>query len=70
MDKGQPASGQKPKYELQRYRDFIREAVPYVSLIIGRRMSAAEAALLTDDEITKIALVIDSRVGDLNKSKG
>jgi hypothetical protein len=61
---------EKPKYELQKYRDFIREAGPYVSLIIGRRLKAADAALLTDAEIAKIALLIDSRVGDLNKSKG
>jgi hypothetical protein len=54
-----------PRFELSKYRDFIREAAPYVSLIVGRRISATEADLLTDDQIKAIAVKIDARVKDL-----
>lgn len=54
-----------PKYELSRYRQFIREAAPYVSLIVGRRLSAVEADLLSDEQIRQIAIKIDERVKDL-----
>ena len=56
---------QKPRYEIETYRQFIRDAEAYVSLIIGRRVKASEANLLTDDEIAKIALQIDARVSTL-----
>ena len=55
----------KPRYEIAQYRTFIRDAAPYVSLIIGRRLSAAEADLLTDEQIHAIALKIDERVKDM-----
>ncbi|MES2965039.1 MAG: hypothetical protein V4760_14230 [Bdellovibrionota bacterium] len=56
---------QSPRYELEIYRQFIREAAPYVSVIIGRRIQVSEASLMTDDEIAKIALIIDERVKEL-----
>jgi hypothetical protein len=55
----------KPRYELSKYREFIRDAAPYVSLIVGRRISAVEADLMTDDQIREIAVKIDERVKDL-----
>ncbi len=55
----------KPKYDLQIYRKFIREASPYVSVIVGRKVSPEEAETMTEDEIWDLALRIDSRVDDL-----
>lgn len=54
-----------PQYELSQYRQFIRDAAPFVSLIAGRRISAVEADLLSDDQIRTLALQIDQRVKDL-----
>ena len=54
-----------PRYELSQYRQFIRDAAPFVSLIAGRRISKAEAELLTDEQMTALALMIDKRVDDL-----
>lgn len=61
---------QKPRYELEVYRQFIRDAAPYVSVVIGRRLQAADGNLLTDDEISKIAVIIDERVKDLKPVNG
>lgn len=58
-----------PRYEIARYREFIRDAAPYVSLIVGRRIAAVEADLLTDDQIREIAVKIDSRVKDMKKEQ-
>ena len=58
-----------PKFELSHYRQFIRDAAPYVSLIAGRRVSAVEADTLTDEQIKDIAHLIDSRVQDLKPGK-
>lgn len=60
----------RPKFDLEVYRQFIREAAPYVSVVIGRRIQAAEANLLTDDQLVKIALIIDDRVKDLKPLPG
>ena len=57
-----------PKFELSHYRQFIRDAAPYVSLIAGRRVSVVEADSLTDDQIKDIAHLIDSRVKDLKQN--
>lgn len=57
-----------PRYELSKYRDFIRDAAPYVSLIVGRRIAKTEADLLTDEQIRAIALKIDERVKDLKSN--
>jgi hypothetical protein len=56
-----------PKYELKVYRDFIREAAAYVTLVTGRKLTATDADKLSDTEISKIALLIDERVTDMNK---
>lgn len=56
-----------PRYDLSVYRNFIREAAPYVSLVIGRRILASQAETLSEAELKAIALVIDSRVDDLAK---
>jgi hypothetical protein len=58
----------KPRYELSVYRKFIRDAAPYVSLIAGRRIRASEAETLSDAELRELALAIDARVDDLNKT--
>lgn len=56
-----------PKFELSRYRQFIREAAPYVSLVVGRRIRALDADKMSAQEITEIALMLDERVKDLDK---
>lgn len=61
---------QQPRYELEVYRQFIRDAAPYVSIVVGRRIQASEANLMTDEELTKIALLIDSRVKELEPLSG
>ena len=38
--------------------------------MIGRRIKAGEANLMTDDELVKIALIIDSRVKELKPPPG
>ena len=60
---------EKPKYHLDVYRKFIREAAPYVSIVVGRKVSPKEAETLTDEQLTPMALLIDMRVEDLDKSK-
>ncbi|RYZ74425.1 MAG: hypothetical protein EOP05_09235 [Proteobacteria bacterium] len=55
-----------PKFELAEYRKFIREAAPFVSLVLGRKLKPAEADLLSDTEMVVIAEKIDKRVKDLN----
>jgi hypothetical protein len=57
----------KPRYSLEKYRQFIRDAAPYVSIVAGRKIRAAEADTITDEELTLLALLIDSRVSDLSK---
>lgn len=59
----------KPKYDLAVYRDFVREAAPYVSLITGKKILPSDADLMSEKSLIELALIIDSRVGDLNKSK-
>lgn len=58
----------KPNYEIAEYRKFIRDAAPFVSLVIGRKLKPAEADLLSDEEMLRIAEKIDERVRDLNIS--
>ena len=57
-----------PKFPLSEYRKFIREASPFVSLVLGRKIKAAEADLLSDAEMLIVAEKIDLRVKDLNAS--
>lgn len=61
-------SESRPKYSLDEYRKFIREAAPYISLIAGRRIRPTEADTMTDEEITRLALQIDERVDNLKKN--
>ena len=56
----------KPNFDLSAYRQFIREAAPFVSLVIGRKVKAAEADLLSDEAMLEVAEKVDSRVKDLN----
>jgi hypothetical protein len=63
------AASTQPRYALDEYRRFIREASPYVSLIAGRRIRPNEAEQMSDEDLVKLALLIDSRVSDLNKQK-
>ena len=58
----------KPKYELERYRQFIRDAAPYVSILLGQRIQPTDADKLTDEQITAIGLLIDDRADDLKKA--
>ena len=55
----------KPRFELDIYRQFIREASSYVSLIAGRRIKPAEADLMSDNDLTELALKIDERVATM-----
>ena len=55
-----------PNFPLADYRKFIRDAAPFVSLVLGRKVKAAEADLLSDTEMLDIAEKIDKRVKDLN----
>ena len=56
----------RPNFDLSAYRKFIREAAPFVSLVIGRKVKAAEADVLSDEALVEIAEKIDARVKDLN----
>lgn len=56
-----------PKFALSEYRKFIREAAPYVSLAVGRKLKPSDADQFSDEEIKKIALIIDERAGELSK---
>lgn len=56
-----------PKFALIEYRKFIREAASYVSIVVGRKLQAADADRFTDDEIREIALLIDQRADELKK---
>jgi hypothetical protein len=55
----------KPKYDLETYRRFVREATSYVSIIVGRKIRAEEADTMSDTEVMELALKIDTRVDDL-----
>lgn len=57
-----------PKYDLATYRKFIRDAAPFVSLVIGRKLKSSEADLLSDEAMVEIAEKIDVRVKDINTS--
>ena len=57
-----------PKFDIATYRKFVRDAAPFVSLVLGRKIKAAEADLLSDEEMLKVAEKIDERVKDLNSS--
>ena len=57
-----------PKYDISEYRAFIRDAAPFVSLILGRKIHPNEADLLSNEEMLKVAEKIDLRVNDLNAS--
>ena len=57
-----------PKFDLPTYRKFIRDAAPFVSLVIGRKIKAGEGDLLSDDALVEIAEKIDLRVKDINAS--
>ncbi len=56
----------KPNFDLSAYRKFVREAAPFVSLVIGRKVKPAEADVLSDEAMLEIAKKIDERVKDLN----
>jgi len=58
----------RPRYALEEYRKFIREASPYISLIAGRRIRPGEADTMSDEAVEKLALLIDARVDDLKKN--
>ena len=58
-------AAKKPKYALETYRRFIREATSYVSLIVGRKMQASEADTIEEIELFALALQIDARVDDI-----
>ncbi len=57
-----------PKFDLASYRKFIRDAAPFVSLVIGRKIKASEGDLLSDEAMIEIAEKIDLRVKDINAS--
>lgn len=57
-----------PLHDLESYRQFIRDAAPYVSVVIGRKLTAKDAEKFSDEEMTKIALMIDERVKALGKT--
>ena len=59
----------KPKYDLETYRQFIRDAAPYVSIVAGRKIEPFDATKMSDAQITQLALLIDSRVSDLKPPK-
>lgn len=54
-----------PRYHLDVYRKFMRDAAPYVSLIAGRKIKPSESETWSDDEVRRLALLIDSRVAEL-----
>ena len=56
-----------PRYHLDEYRKFIREAAPYVSIIAGRRIRATEADQISDEDLIRLALLIDERADSLKK---
>lgn len=58
-------SSRAPRYHLDAYRKFIREASPYISVIAGRRVKPSEAESMSDQQVTEIALLIDDRVAEL-----
>ncbi len=64
-----PSGKPEPKFPLDVYRAFIRDAAAYVSLVVGRKISAAEADVMSEEELKRIAVIIDSRVDDLTKAK-
>lgn len=57
-----------PKYDIATYRKFIKDAAPFVSLVIGRKIHASESDLLSDEAMIAVAEKIDARVKDLNAS--
>ena len=58
----------KPKYTLDEYRKFIREAAPYVSIVAGRKLGPEDADRMSDEELTKLALALDQRAEELKKN--
>jgi len=58
-----------PKYDLEVYRQFIRDASPYVSVILGRKLKAQDADTLNNEELSEIAMKIDNRVDDLKAKR-
>jgi hypothetical protein len=56
------------KFELEVYRQFIRDAAPFVSLVAGRKIRAEDAEKFTDEEMSILALRIDERAAALNKN--
>lgn len=58
-----------PKFELEVYRQFIRDAAAFVSLVAGRRIHTADAELMTNEQMIQIALLIDERVESLEKDR-
>lgn len=67
--KSGPGAPAQPRFALEAYRKFIREASPYISVIAGRRVKPADADTMTDEQVTALALVIDSRIKDLKPLK-
>lgn len=60
--KASSVAAQNPKFPLEKYRQFIREAAPYVSIVIGRVIRGHEADTLSDEEIRHIAILVDQKV--------
>jgi len=60
-------SDPRPRYHLDEYRKFIREAAPFLSLVAGRRIHPNEAETMSDEALKTLALLIDQRVEDLKK---
>ena len=58
-----------PRYELSSYRQFIRDAAPYVSIVAGRRIRPTDAETIPESELLVLAKLIDARAEDLKKSK-
>lgn len=55
----------KPRYDLDTYRKFIREATPYVSIVAGRRLRPDDADRMSEQELTRLALLLDERADAL-----
>ncbi len=57
----------RPRYHLDEYRKFIREAAPFMSLVAGRKIRPSEADTMSDEALEALALLVDQRVDALKK---
>jgi hypothetical protein len=60
-------SDRRPRYHLDEYRKFIREAAPFMSLVAGRRIRPSEAETMSNEALEALALLVDQRAEDLKK---